>query len=164
MPDLTDALDGITELVESARSLPKSASCVLNRAELLGQLAALRDQLPQAVVDARAVVEDRDGVVAEGTAEAERLLAAAREEREALVRGSSVLAAATERAEAVLAEARASAEQLRREVDDYVDGKLATFEVVLQKTLVTVDRGREKLRGRHDLDDLAGVDPDAVSV
>ena len=37
---------------------------------------------------------------------------------------------------------------MRAEVDDYVDTKLANFEVVLDKTLAAVNRGRDKLRGR----------------
>ena len=159
VPDLNDKLDEITELVESARAMPLSASCVLNRAELLERLGELRDLLPAAVVEARELLSDRDGVVAAGETEAERLLAAARVEREELIAASSVTAAATERAEAVLAEAGAEARRMRSEVDDYVDGKLATFEIVLHKTLATVDKGREKLRGRHELDDLAGADP-----
>ena len=45
---------------------------------------------------------------------------------------------------------------MREEVDDYVDTKLANFEVVLDKTLSAVQRGREKLRGRTAHEDLAG--------
>ena len=45
---------------------------------------------------------------------------------------------------------------MRAEVDDYVDTKLANFEVVLDKTLSAVQRGREKLRGRTAHEDLAG--------
>jgi hypothetical protein len=47
---------------------------------------------------------------------------------------------------------------MQREVDDYIDGKLANFEVVLAKVLTAVERGRDKLRGRHELDDLAGTE------
>src|SRR5205085_9263531 len=46
------------------------------------------------------------------------------------------------------AEARREAEEIRAEADDYVDSKLANFEVVLTKTIGSVDRGREKLLGR----------------
>jgi hypothetical protein len=49
---------------------------------------------------------------------------------------------------------------MRREIDDYVDGKLANFEVVLHKTLQAVDKGRAKISGRHELDSLAGPQPD----
>ena len=37
---------------------------------------------------------------------------------------------------------------MRKETDDYIDSKLATFEITLQKTLQTVDRGRERLRSQ----------------
>jgi hypothetical protein len=39
---------------------------------------------------------------------------------------------------------------MRSEVDDYVDAKLANFEIVLNKTLAAVLRGREKLSTRQD--------------
>jgi hypothetical protein len=38
--------------------------------------------------------------------------------------------------------------RMRKETDDYIDSKLATFEITLQKTLQTVDRGRERLRSQ----------------
>ena len=47
------------------------------------------------------------------------------------------------------------ARQMRQEVDDYVDTKLANFEIVLNKTLAAVLRGREKLHGRHEMEQLA---------
>jgi hypothetical protein len=56
---------------------------------------------------------------------------------------------------------------MRLEAEDYVDAKLANFEVVLHKTLTAVERGRERLRGRLDVDALneaeleGGYDADA---
>jgi hypothetical protein len=47
---------------------------------------------------------------------------------------------------------------MRREVDDYVDTKLANFEVVLTRTLGAVERGRDKLRDRRETDELDEVD------
>ena len=47
---------------------------------------------------------------------------------------------------------------MRREVDDYVDTKLANFEVVLTRTLGAVERGRDKLRGRREHDELDDMD------
>jgi hypothetical protein len=46
---------------------------------------------------------------------------------------------------------RATAQEtahMRKETDDYIDAKLATFEITLQKTLQTVDRGRDRLRSQ----------------
>ena len=41
--------------------------------------------------------------------------------------------------------------------DIYIDGKLANFEIVLNKTLSVVERGRDKIRG-DALDDFSGRD------
>jgi hypothetical protein len=62
---------------------------------------------------------------------------------------------ATREAERLLAEARSAADAMRVEVEDYVDTKLANFEIVLSKTLSAVERGRQKLSGRHELDVLS---------
>ena len=49
---------------------------------------------------------------------------------------------------------------MQLDVDDYVDSKLANFEVVLHKVLTSVERGRDKLRGRQESDELGGPPPD----
>ncbi len=58
-------------------------------------------------------------------------------------------AEAEREAKRLLGQAQADADAVREEVEDYVDAKLATFEVVLTKTLAAVERGREKLAGRR---------------
>ena len=56
--------------------------------------------------------------------------------------------AAVEEANALRDEVTGQTQQMRAETDDYIDSKLATFEITLQKTLQTVDRGRERLRSQ----------------
>ncbi len=43
-------------------------------------------------------------------------------------------------------DAEASGRQLRHEAEDYVDQKLAAFEVVLERTMHSVQKGRERLQ------------------
>jgi hypothetical protein len=38
---------------------------------------------------------------------------------------------------------------MRAEAEDYIDQKLAAFEILLNKTLTTVAKGREHLRGER---------------
>lgn len=161
--DLAAKLEEIIETVESARAMPLSSSCVVNRTELLDALAELRELLPQEIRDARQLIGEREDVLAGGRLEAERILADARAERGRLVSADSVAMEAQAQAATLVADAHRTAADLRREADDYVDGKLATFEIVLHKTLGSVERGRDKLRGRSDLDDLAGPEPDVVT-
>lgn len=148
-------LDRLQKVVEDARSMPMSASCVVNRDEVLELLRDVRGQLPEALSRAQAVLGDRDGVVAGGRAEADRLLQAAREERKAMLAKTEVTKAARAEAERLLAEAQEQADAMRAEVEDYVDSKLANFEIVLAKTLAAVQRGRARLHGESELDDLS---------
>jgi cell division septum initiation protein DivIVA len=144
----------ITQLVDGARAMPMSASCVVNRADLLALLGDLEALLPATLSQAQEVLGDRESVVEEGRREAEKIVAAARAERRRLVEATEVHEEATSEAERLLAEARQSAEAMRVEVEDYVDAKLANFEIVLTKTLSAVERGRQKLSGRHELEML----------
>ena len=159
MEDVKTKLAEITRLVESARAMPMSASCVVNRSELLALLADLGALLPEAMTRAQSVLQDKDSVVEDGRREAARIIDEARAERDRMLTEYEVYAAAQEEAERMLAEARASSETMRAEVEDYVDAKLANFEIVLTKTLSAVERGRQKLSGRHELDALSQADP-----
>ncbi|MDX6201357.1 MAG: hypothetical protein QOF82_1647 [Frankiales bacterium] len=152
--DVQVKLDEIVATVESARAMPMSASCVVNRADLLGQLDELRELLPGEFRQARYLLQDRDEVVAEGRREAERIIEDAEQERLRLIDETDLVRDARTEAARLIGAAREEAAGMRREVDDYVDTKLANFEVVLTRTLGAVERGRDKLRGRRESDDL----------
>jgi cell division septum initiation protein DivIVA len=146
--DIHTKLDELTELVTEARSMPMSASCILNRAEVLALLDEVRELLPEELHHAETLLEEREAVVAEGRREAERLVEDARAQQARLVTEQEVVQEAHAYAVQVVAAARAEAERIRVETDEYVDGKLAGFEVALTKTLSAVTRGREKLARR----------------
>ena len=76
--------------------------------------------------------------------------------------------ASQDEAERVLSEAREMARQMRLEAEDYVDAKLAQFEIALDKTRVElersvaqVQRGRDKLRGVSPAEEEFGTGEDA---
>ncbi|MEV4614832.1 cell division initiation protein [Kitasatospora sp. NPDC049258] len=140
-------LDEIVAVVENARAMPMSASCVVNRAELVGLLRELRDTMPAELAQAQSVVADHQQLVADARAQADQIIRGAHDERGSLISDTEVVRQAQAEADRVLGEARAEVQTKRAEADDYVDSKLANFEVVLTKTLGAVGRGRQKLRG-----------------
>jgi len=147
--DVNVKIDELIEIVESARAMPMSASCVINRSQVLDLLDELRKGVPEEMDRAKRVLADRESVVAEGRREADRLLERTRSERESIIGNTDVSREARGAAERIMAEARREAEQIRTDADDYVDQKLANFEVVLTKTLQAVGRGRDKMKGTH---------------
>ncbi|MFE1962071.1 ATP synthase F0 subunit B [Streptomyces sp. NPDC059479] len=146
--DVQKKLDEIVDTVGSARSMPMSASCVVNRAELLAMLEEVREALPSSLAQAQELLGGHEQLAEQARQEADRIIAAAHAQRTALISDTAVARQSQDEAARILDEARREAEEIRAEADDYVDSKLANFEVVLTKTIGSVDRGREKLLGR----------------
>ncbi len=153
--DVEAKLHQLERLVAEAKTVPLSASIMVNRAEVDGLVADVRDAMPDELTQARWVVKERDEILARAEADADRILHDARVERDRLVTQQEVARAAEREAARLVDEARDHARQIRLEAEDYVDAKLANFEVVLNKTLSAVEKGRQKLRGRLDTDQLA---------
>jgi cell division septum initiation protein DivIVA len=145
--DVNAKIDELIEIVESARAMPMSTSCVINRAQVLELLDQLKHGLPEEMDRARRVLSDRESVLEEGRREAERLLERTRGERESIINNTDISREAQDAASRMLSQARREADQIRADADEYVDQKLANFEVVLTKTLQAVGRGRDKMRG-----------------
>lgn len=157
---ISEKLDEFVAMIENARAMPMSASCIVNRNEMLEAVEELRKALPEELRKARSLLRDRVTVVEEGQAEAQVIIAEAEAERTRLVSRTEVVKEATREAERLVAAANAESDRMRREVDDYVDGKLANFEIVLNRTLHAVEHGRNKINGRHELEALQDVDED----
>jgi cell division septum initiation protein DivIVA len=152
--DITARLQQIEELVQEAKSMPLSASALVNREEVLELLEAAVAELPEEIKQARWVVKDREELLAKGRRDAEALLDRAKQEQGRLVSEQEVVREAFVEAERILGEAREQARQIRLEAEDYVDAKLAQYEIALERTrqeidrsLAQVHRGRDKLRG-----------------
>jgi cell division septum initiation protein DivIVA len=125
---LYETVDELTTVIENARSVPMSSSCMVPRDHLLDLLDDLREGLPEEVQQAGVIVEQRTEILQQAQAEAERLtgrtrseteqvVAAARRQREELVgtarrQRDEILTAAQAEADEVLAEAEAEAERL----------------------------------------------------
>lgn len=153
--DLEAKLHQLERMVAEAKAVPLSASIMLNKAEVDGLIADIHVAVPDELKQARWVVRERDELIDEGRADAARIVVEAEQERARLIDRTEVVQAASREADRIVEEAREHARQIRLEAEDYVDAKLANFEVVLHKTLGAVERGREKLRGRLDTDQLA---------
>ncbi|MGN6723597.1 MAG: hypothetical protein ACTHJM_13380 [Marmoricola sp.] len=143
--DIDVHLDALRSLVANARTMPMSASAVINRAEISAVIDALDLSIDNTLGHAATVVDTADEVVTASRDEAEELLRQAQAEREALVSDTDVYKLAQERADEMTASARRGADELKRETDAYIEENLANFELTLERTLEAVRRGRARL-------------------
>jgi F0F1-type ATP synthase membrane subunit b/b' len=145
IPDTEGLLEQLRELLETARSMPLSASVMVNREEFGEILQDAIDGLPEELRQARWLLKEREEVLQRADREAERIIDVARVRAERMVERTEVVREARRTAEDVVDEAGRVAAQMRLEAEDYVDRKLAAFEVVLDRTMQQVVKGRERL-------------------
>jgi vacuolar-type H+-ATPase subunit H len=148
-------LNAAITLIEEARGVPLSASCVVHRGEILEILDGARVALPTDLDQAIEIITVREGIIEEARTSAEHLIATAREDVARMVEQTAIVQAARDEAQRILDDARALADEERAEVESYIDGRLATLEVILNKTMEAVARGRERLEGAGDKDVLS---------
>jgi hypothetical protein len=144
--DLIERIDELQVLVEEAKSVPLSTSAVINRDEFLELLAQLKQEVPDEIRQARWMARDREELLDRARNEADRIVAEAREQRDRLLSRTEIVHAAEREAERITDAAKERGAKLRLEAEDYIDQKLAAFEILLNKTLATVARGREQLQ------------------
>jgi cell division septum initiation protein DivIVA len=158
--DLASKLQQLEQLVLEAKSMPLSSSVLVNRDEVLEMVGEMQESLPEEIKQARWIVKDREDLLGKARAEGERLVEQANEEQRRMALKEEVARRADAEAQSILEDAQDRADAMRREAEDYVDAKLAQFEIALRKiledtqgtarsvakTLDQVEVGRERLR------------------
>jgi cell division septum initiation protein DivIVA len=159
--DLAARLEQLEELVRDAKSMPLSSSVLVNREEMLEMIAELKESLPEEIKRARWIVRDREELLTKARSEGDQILEQAREDQLRMARKEEIVARAAQEADRIVSDAEEVARTMRSEAEDYVDAKLAQFEISIRKileasqassrsldrTLDQVEVGRERLRG-----------------
>ena len=144
--DTEALLRRVIDIIEGTRALPLSSSVKLdNKDEVLELLEEAVARLPEEVRSARWLLKERDEHLEKVRREADDIVDAARQQAARMVQRTEVVRQANHTARKTVEAARDEARRLRLEAEDYCDQKLAAFEIVLERTLKTVNAGREKL-------------------
>ena len=114
-----EALDQLVTIVEEARGVPMTGSCVVPRGDLLELLDDVRDALPGEVDDAQDVLDHRDQMLGDAANAAAKSVADAQAEAHRLV------STAHADAEATVTGARAEADRLVREAAAHAESMVA---------------------------------------
>jgi len=162
VPDTAELLLQLREQLDAARSMPLSASVMLNRDEFGEILQDAIDGLPEELRQARWLLKEREDVLERANREADRIIEAARVRAERMVERTEVVREARRAAESIVEHGDRQAAAIRHEAEDYVDRKLAAFEVVLDRTMQQVQKGRERLQVNIPSEALEGDDDDEV--
>jgi len=158
-----DLVEELIEIITSAKSMPVSSSAIVTRDEVLDLLEAIREELPEELRRARRMLRDHEELLAAARREAADIVGDARVQAERMVQRTEIVRQAEHRAVRIVEDAEAAARQMRHETEDYVDQKLAGFEIVLDRTMKTVRTGRERLASIPAPQPQPGEEPEAES-
>jgi len=159
-PESEALLRRVSDMISGARPMPLSSSVMINKDEILELLDEALQRLPDELRAARWLLKERDEFLAKTRRDADDILDAARARAERMVQRTEVVKAAELRARQTVDAADEEARRLRLECEDYCDQKLASFEIVLERTLKTVAAGRSKLQGNPLSGEGPVVEPD----
>ena len=99
-------------------------------------------------------------MLAEAKRECDRLIGEAREQAVREASQTEIVKIAERQAQDIVDDARRQARETRLEMEDWADGILSSLEVNLDKFLVAVRRGRERLHERSQETVMSGHRPD----
>jgi cell division septum initiation protein DivIVA len=147
---LYETVDELTSVIENARSVPMSGSCMVPRDHLLDLLDDLRESLPAEVHKAGAIVEQRTAILQQAQAEAERLTGVTRSESEQLIahaeqQRDEIVGTAHREADEIIARAEAEAERLVAEGRRERDARIAAGEETHAELIAAAQAEHDRL-------------------
>ena len=142
---LEGLLEHLRDLVETARTMPMSASVLVNRDEATDLINQALASLPAELRHARWLLKERQEYLTTAQRESGELVESARVQAERMVERSDIVREARRSAQQIIADAVAEARRLHHAAEDYVDARLAALEGLLDRTMTGVRKGRERI-------------------
>ena len=166
--DILYLVDRLENLVTNSRRMPWINQIILKEADILTIIDQMRTSIPGEVKQARRIKQEKEHILAQAQAEANTILAHAREEAERKMSREGLLHTAEERAQEILQRASTQAQetirvaeertdQLQIEADSYASQTLQnlrehllSLETEIERTVMSIERGIESLEGQSE--------------
>ena len=133
------------DIIATAPTLPLSASPRIDRDEIIDIIERALALFPDELKTARWMMKQRDEYIAKTRREGAEIIEAAKVSAERFVQRAEIVRAAEQRARQIIEAAEEEALRQKRETEDFLDQRLASFEILLDKLSRTVDTGRRRL-------------------
>lgn len=146
--DALKVMEEFEDLISKSKRVPLTSNVIINEGKIYDFLDKLKASFPEEFKQARWIVKERDQVLDDSRKEADRIVKEAQENANKLILETEIIKKAQREAELIIKQAETKAREMRLEVEDYIDSKLANLEATLQKLLLSIKKGRDKLSGK----------------
>jgi cell division septum initiation protein DivIVA len=152
--DILYLLDQLEEVLGGGSRLPLTSRTLVDEQEILDILDQIRVSIPDELKAARRLTQERDQILADARAEADRILRDADVQAAERIAEHGLVHAAESRAADIEDRAMRQAEDVRREADAYAYRVLQKLRDQVGQVAQTVDRGMSELESRHRHEEL----------
>jgi hypothetical protein len=147
--DILELIDRLELQVTEGKRVLLSNRVIVEEGEFLALLDQLRDAVPVEIQQARRVLQERQKVILDAQAEAEKIIDTAKERVEYLISEKGLTAEARYRGEDYLRQGRESSKRVMGEVDRYASDVLGQVERVMREHLKDIEHAKLKIAGQH---------------
>ncbi len=153
--DILYLVDRLENLIASSRRMPLVSQIIVKEADILNIIDQLRTTIPDEIKQARRIIQDKERILAQAQAEANALLARARDESEQAVNREGLLKAAETRSQELVRLAEEEAGVLKTEADGYVVETLRalrehlnSIETEIGRSILSIEKGLATLEAQ----------------
>jgi cell division septum initiation protein DivIVA len=146
--DILYLLDQLEEVLGAGSRLPLTTRTLVDEQEILDILDQIRVSIPDELKAARRLTQEREQLIADAQAEADRILRDADAQASERVAEHHLVRTAEHRAADIEDRAMRQAADVRREADAYAYRVLQKLREQVAQVAQTVDRGISELEGR----------------
>ena len=147
--DILYLLDQLEEVLGTGSKLPFTSRTLVDEQEVLDILDQIRMSIPEELKAARRLSQERDQVLADARAEADRIIREAEEHAAGRVSEHSLVRSAESRASEIEDRAKDEAQQVRQEAEAYAYRVLERLHEQINQLGQTVERGLRELSVSH---------------
>jgi len=143
--DTESILEQLLEMVRNAPNAPLSGTPRIDREQLLGFIQDALACLPDEIRQARWMLKEREDFTAKTQRDADEIIEAARVQADRMVQRTEIVRDAEIRSREIIEAAEADARRVKNETEDFLDQRLASFEILLDSLVQVVAKGRSRL-------------------
>ncbi|HEX3011323.1 MAG TPA: ATPase [Syntrophomonadaceae bacterium] len=147
MMEIFRILDELEMMIKESKKMPFSnGKAVIESHRFLDRLDRIRAILPEELETAKILIDQKDKIVNEACAEAEKYVEQSKDKAARMVDDNEITRNAMSVAEEIVGKAEQVSMEIRRDANEYAEGVLSHMEIVLRKGLEAVTQGKDELR------------------
>ncbi|MBS4026769.1 MAG: ATPase [Clostridia bacterium] len=144
--EIVKVIEKMEEQIEQSARIPMTGKLLIDEDIMLDFLDKLRAQIPEDIRQAQWVTRERERILRDAQAEAERIVMKAKAYVDQQASENEIVKIAEDFAEKTVNQARREAEEMSAYAKTYAVEVLQRLETALNKAMTAVQEGKDKLK------------------